>query len=102
MMQMFTSPQLVRTFAEPFIVVFAPHMDDEVIGPGGTIALHRGAGATVTHVFMKEWLGSEPELNARRMPAYELEGRLRDLSETRKRESQKAAELIGIKELIFL
>ena len=78
-------------------------MDDEVIGPGGTIALHRRAGATVTYVYMTDGLGSDPELNARRMPATELEGRLRDLGETRKRESrEKAAELLGIKELIFL
>jgi LmbE family N-acetylglucosaminyl deacetylase len=95
-------PQLVRTFAEPSVVVFAPHMDDEVIGPGGTIALHRQAGATVSHVFMTDGLGSDPELNARRMPADELERRLRELGETRKRESAKAAELVGIKELIFL
>ena len=61
MMQMFTSPKLVSTFAEPFIVVLAPHMDDEVIGPGGTIALHRQAGATVTHVFLTDGLGSGPE-----------------------------------------
>ena len=102
MMQMFKSPQLVSAFPEASIVVFAPHMDDEVIGPGGTIALHRRAGATVTYVYMTDGLGSDPELNARRMPAAELEGRLRDLGETRKRESQKAAELLGIKELIFL
>ena len=62
MMQMFASPGLVRTFAEPVIVVFAPHMDDEVIGPGGTIALHRQAGAIVTHVFLTDGLGSGPEL----------------------------------------
>jgi LmbE family N-acetylglucosaminyl deacetylase len=87
---MFKSPQLVRTFAKPFIVVFAPHMDDEVIGPGGTIALHRRAGATVTHVFMTDGLGSDPELISRRMPADELERRLRDLAQTRKFESRKA------------
>jgi len=57
-MQMFTSPKLVRTFAEPVIVVFAPHMDDEVLGPGGTIALHRQARAIVTHVFLTDGLGA--------------------------------------------
>ena len=102
MMQMFASPGLVRTFAEPFIVVFAPHMDDEVIGPGGTIALHRQAGATVTHVFLTDGLGSGPELREERISAEELERRRRDLGETRKRESREAAELVGIKELIFL
>ncbi len=101
-MQVVKSPQIVRTFAEPFVAVFAPHMDDEVIGPGGTIALHRRAGATVTHVFMTDGLGSDPELNARLMPADELDRRLRDLGETRKRESREAAELVGIRDLIFL
>jgi len=101
-MQVVKSPQIVRTFAEPFVVVLAPHMDDEVIGPGGTIALHRRAGATVTHVFMTDGLGSDPELNAQRMPADELDRRLRDLGETRKRESREAAELVGIRDLIFL
>ena len=102
MMQMFKLPQLVSTFPEFSIVVLAPHMDDEVIGPGGTIALHRRAGATVTHVFMTDGLGSDPELNARRMPADELTRRLRELGQTRKLESRTAADLLGIKELIFL
>ncbi len=95
-------PRLVRTFAEPCVVVFAPHMDDEAIGPGGTIALHRQAGAIVTHIFMTDGLGSDPELNARQMPADELERRLRELGETRKRESRQAAALVGINDLIFL
>jgi len=101
-MQMFTSPKLVRTFAEPVIVVFAPHMDDEVLGPGGTIALHRQAGATVTHVFLTDGLGSVPELREWWISAEELDRRRRDLGETRKRESREAAKLVGIKELIFL
>lgn len=95
-------PQLVQTFAEPSVIVLAPHMDDEVIGPGGTIALHRQAGASVTYVFLTDGLRSDPELNAGRMAAAELERRLRELGETRKGESRKAAELLGVKDLIFL
>lgn len=101
-MQMFKTPKLVSAFAEPIIVVFAPHMDDEVIGPGGTIALHRQAGATVTHVFLTDGLGSGPELRTGRLPAEELERLRGEMGETRKRESRKAAELVGIEELIFL
>jgi hypothetical protein len=71
MMQMFTSPRLVRTFAEPFVVVLAPHMDDEVIGPGGTIALYRQAGQ-LSHMFFwapfccaTAWVSLHASSNAR-------------------------------------
>lgn len=33
------------------VLVVAPHMDDEVIGPGGTLALHRQVGSHVDVVF---------------------------------------------------
>ena len=36
------------------IVVLAPHMDDEVIGCGGTLARHVACGAEVTIVFLTD------------------------------------------------
>ena len=36
------------------VVVLAPHMDDEVLGCGGAIALHKRAGAHVTVVFLTD------------------------------------------------
>lgn len=43
----------VKTSAGPSnVLVIAPHMDDEVLGCGGTIVRHVQAGDTVTVVFM--------------------------------------------------
>src|SRR4051812_14736081 len=39
------------------ILVVAPHMDDEVIGPGGTIVRHVRAGSTVAVVFASDGSG---------------------------------------------
>ncbi len=41
------------------VLVVAPHMDDEVIGPGGTLALHREAGSDIRVVFCGA--GATPE-----------------------------------------
>jgi LmbE family N-acetylglucosaminyl deacetylase len=39
------------------VLVVAPHMDDEVIGPGGTIVRHVQAGSTVAVVFATDGAG---------------------------------------------
>jgi LmbE family N-acetylglucosaminyl deacetylase len=39
------------------VLVVAPHMDDEVIGPGGTILRHVRAGSTVAVVFASDGAG---------------------------------------------
>jgi N-acetylglucosamine malate deacetylase 1 len=96
------APQLIEQFAEPSVIVLAPHMDDEVIGPGGTVALHQRAGSAITFVFMTDGLASDPELKPGRMPADELQRRLRALGETRKNESRAAAKLLGVSDLRFL
>jgi LmbE family N-acetylglucosaminyl deacetylase len=36
------------------VLVIAPHMDDEVIGCGGTLARHRAAGGEVTALFLTD------------------------------------------------
>src|ERR1700722_16160488 len=36
------------------VVVLAPHMDDEVIGCGGTLARHVAAGAKITVIFLTD------------------------------------------------
>ena len=47
------APQLIEEFSGP-VVVLAPHMDDEIIGPGGAVIRHVQAGAAVTFVFMTD------------------------------------------------
>lgn len=59
------------------ILVIAPHIDDETIGCGGTIAKHAHSGKNVTVLFAA------------------------DCSEERKKEGNEAAAILGIKRLIF-
>jgi LmbE family N-acetylglucosaminyl deacetylase len=83
------SPRLIKDFNADPVVVLAPHMDDEVIGPGGAVLQHVRAGAKVTFVFLTD--GSKG--SAQPDPA---------LPGIRKEESRKAADILGVKELIFL
>ena len=46
------------------MLVVAPHMDDDVIGPGGTLALHRDQQSSVTVVFCAA--GATPEQDRQR------------------------------------
>lgn len=43
------------------VLVFAPHPDDEVAGPGGVLALHRAAGDPVRVVVATDGLAGDPE-----------------------------------------
>lgn len=65
------------------VVVLAPHMDDEVLGCGGTIARHAAAGARVTVVFLTDGrYGGDPAV--------------------RRAEAQRAADVLGVAALRFL
>ena len=46
------------------VLVVAPHMDDDVIGPGGTLALHRQRGSNINVVFCAA--GATPEQDRQR------------------------------------
>ncbi len=76
------------------IVVLAPHMDDEVIGCGGTLARHIGCGSQVTVVFLTDGCGGGAAGNA-------STGRAA-IAATRKREAQLALAELGIMKLVFL
>jgi LmbE family N-acetylglucosaminyl deacetylase len=82
------------------IVVIAPHMDDEVIGCGGTLARHVAKGANVTVIFLTDGRhgGSIPgdDMNSHAPQRGEA------LAEVRKAEARCALAELGIKDFIFL
>jgi LmbE family N-acetylglucosaminyl deacetylase len=65
------------------VVVLAPHMDDEVIGCGGTLARHVACGSDITVVFLTD-------------------GRRGGVATTRKQEAQRALAELGIHRIVFL
>lgn len=76
------------------IVVLAPHMDDEVIGCGGTLARHIACGSHVTVVFLTDGAGGGAAGHA---AAGET-----SITVIRKREAQLALAELGITHLVFL
>jgi LmbE family N-acetylglucosaminyl deacetylase len=82
-------PQLISDFNADPVLVLAPHPDDEIIGPGGTLRRHILAGAPVTIIILTDgkWGGYNPD------------GKL---VEKRKEESRNAAQILGAGAPIFL
>src|SRR5690349_9481025 len=72
------------------VLVVAPHPDDESIGCGGAICLHRRRGDEVTVVFLSSGEGGLTQLSK------EI---ARSVRET---EACSAGEILGIKENVFL
>ena len=62
------------------VLVLSPHIDDDVLGAGGTLFKHHLAGDKIVSVYLAS----------------------RNDGEIRKKEGEAAAEIIGIDELIFL
>lgn len=82
------------------IAVLAPHMDDEVLGCGGTIARHAQAGADVTVIFLTDGRRGIGTIAA--LPEPERGRRERELVDTRKQEARRAGEILGVKNITFL
>jgi N-acetylglucosamine malate deacetylase 1 len=82
------------------IAVLAPHMDDEVLGCGGTIARHVLAGANVSVIFMTDGRhGGESKLGlteSERVLSQE------SLVKVRKDEARLAARVLGASDVSFL
>ena len=82
-------------------LVLAPHPDDDALAMGGTIKKMTTAGASVTVAYFCDGSGGVPE---GRPENEEMGGRLKrddSLINLRKAEAQSAAQILGIKELIF-
>ena len=102
LVETYQRPRLVDVPEGKRILVLAPHMDDETLGCGGTLRKHVLGGASVTVAFMTDGRHGDPELNAARLPEAERHEREQRLVETRKEESRRAADIIGIEDLVFL
>jgi len=82
------------------ILVLAPHMDDEVIGCGGTLYKHIRNGDKVTVVYMTD--GRNGSSTIKYFAGEERRRREMEIVEIRKWEAQMAMKTLGIKEGIFL
>ncbi len=73
------------------VLILAPHIDDDIIGCGGTISRYINGGARVHILYLTDGRRSRhPFLNEEQ------------LKEERKREAHRVAELYGLQDLYFL
>jgi LmbE family N-acetylglucosaminyl deacetylase len=84
------------------IVVIAPHMDDEVFGCGGTIALAADAGARVTVIYVTDGRKGYPGARLEQPADLEAAAFEAKLVARRKQEARRAADALGVKDLVFL
>jgi LmbE family N-acetylglucosaminyl deacetylase len=73
------------------VLCFAPHPDDEVLGPGGTLLLHARSGGDVRVVLATDGAAGDPDRHFD--PAV--------YPELRRAESRRAMELLGVSEPLF-
>ncbi|GFE83181.1 hypothetical protein GCM10011487_51810 [Steroidobacter agaridevorans] len=82
------------------ILVLAPHMDDETIGCGGTLALHAQRGAQIAVVFLTDGRNGSSEVNT--LYGEERERKQRELIELRTTEARAALQRLGVNRMICL
>jgi LmbE family N-acetylglucosaminyl deacetylase len=82
------------------IMVLAPHMDDEVLGCGGTIARHVEAGAEVSVIFLTD--GRYGGGASAGLTEAEREGQQQELVAVRQAEARRAGGILGVKNISFL
>lgn len=82
------------------VLVLAPHMDDEVLGCGGALALHHEAGAHITVAFLTD--GSRGSTALADLHGAEFRAAQARLVGVRKAEAECARVELGIDELSFL
>ncbi len=73
------------------VLCFAPHPDDEVIGPGGALCLHRGQGDPVRVVVATDGSAGDPDRH------YGEEA----YTEMRREESRQGLAVLGVEDVVF-
>jgi len=84
------------------VLVLAPHMDDEVIGCGGTLVKHAERGCALAVAILTDGALGDPAAEAAPMPEEARRESRRALCEIRREESRAAAKVLGVEELVFL
>lgn len=98
--KVFNRSSLVWEPAAETVLVLAPHMDDEVIGCGGTLAKHVARGASVTVTFLTDGAAGGSLAAAAEPPAGgEPQG---SLSAVRRQEAERALSVLGVRRSEFL
>jgi N-acetylglucosamine malate deacetylase 1 len=80
------------------VIVLAPHMDDEVLGCGGTIARHALAGSKVHVIFLTDGRRGGGAMRSADGAAVGEQ----EVVSVRKAEAQRAARVLGVNALTFL
>src|SRR5208283_1519588 len=88
--KVFNRSALVWEPAAESVLVLAPHMDDEVIGCGGTLAKHAARGASITVAFLTDGAAGGTVADGDDRSGACLTG-------TRKREAHLALATLGIR-----
>ena len=88
---LYYSPKLIEKPFGKNILVLSPHMDDEIIGCGGTIIKHIESGDLLTIVFLTDATNSlPPQINQKK------------ITEIRREESKNALKIIQVKNVYYL
>jgi LmbE family N-acetylglucosaminyl deacetylase len=84
-------PEWLTAVPKGKVLVFSPHPDDEVIGPGGTLCLHRQQGDPVRAVIATDGIAGDPDQRYERA-AYQA---------LRRQESTAGLAVLGIADVRF-
>lgn len=82
------------------VLVLAPHMDDETIGCGGTLALHAKRGAQITVMFLTDGRNGSSDINM--LTGEERQRRQQEYIELRTTEARAALQRLGVNRMICL
>jgi LmbE family N-acetylglucosaminyl deacetylase len=98
--KVFSTSALIWEPGAERLLVLAPHMDDETIGCGGTLARHMQAGAKARVVFLTD--GRAGGSGIARLDAAARRSAEAELVRTRKEEARRALAILGIESVSFL